>query len=152
MKLSVLYTFFSEQELRVPMAIFKSFTFLATSQSQEPVQKIPLSPTHTNTLPFLSPLLICDPHYQIQFNLPGLLTQQLQFQEQESLCSLLMCPFIKLCVLALLLFQVVSYMLWRCWLLVLSASCCSSLCALRPAYSSSLPLLQYPASTPVNTV
>lgn len=55
MKLSVLYTFFNDQELRIPVAIFKNFTFLATSQSQEQVQKIPLSPTYT-WVPFLSSL------------------------------------------------------------------------------------------------
>lgn len=47
MKPSVLCNIFSEQGLRIPVAIFNRFTLLVTSQPQEPVQKVPLSPTHT---------------------------------------------------------------------------------------------------------
>lgn len=47
MKLSVLYNIFSEQGLRVPMAIFNRFTFLVTSQPQEQRKRFLLvSPTH----------------------------------------------------------------------------------------------------------
>lgn len=51
MKLSVLYTFFSEQELRVSMAIFKSFHFLLLLNHRNQCKRFLLVPP--TQIPFL---------------------------------------------------------------------------------------------------
>ena len=144
--------FLGDRGLRVHMAIFDRFPFLVRSELWEPVQKVPLSPTQTQ-VPFLSSLLHhCDPIIKHRLIFLGFLLSSCISRNRRSLCSLLTWPLTKPCVLTLLIFYEVLYVLCGHWLLVTSVSFCSSLCAPCSASFSTLLLLHLPVSTPVNTV